>query len=104
MIRKQHDRENYKKAKYLNMLFPGAGYLYLDMDQTFVSTLIVESLFLYATIVTKKNQYAIGTLFGGLFFSGFYLGSIYGAEQFAKKKMKNLYKRYFDKLIFDYHD
>lgn len=94
---------DYKKAKYLNMLFPGAGYLYLDMDQTFVSTLIVESLFLYATIVTKKNQYAIGTLFGGLFFSGFYLGSIYGAEQFAKKKMKNLYKRYFDKLIFDYH-
>ena len=63
----------------------------------------VESLFLYATIVTKKNQYAIGTLFGGLFFSGFYLGSIYGAEQFAKKKMKNLYKKYFDKLIFDYH-
>ena len=56
-----------------------------------------------SNIVTKKNQYAIGTLFGGLFFSGFYLGSIYGAEQFAKKKMKNLYKKYFDKLIFDYH-
>ena len=94
---------NYRTAKYLNVLFPGAGYLYLDMNQTFISTLLVESLFLYSTIITYKNNYAIGTLFGGLFFSGFYLGSIYGAEQFAKRKRKKMYSKYFDKLIFEYH-
>jgi len=93
---------NHKSAKYLNILFPGAGYLYLDMPQTFAATLFVESLFLYSTIITYNNQYAIGTLFGGLFFSGFYLGSIYGAEQFAKKKTKNMYKKYYDKLIFGF--
>ena len=72
------------------------------MPQTFAATLFVESLFLYATVITYNNQYAIGTLFGGLFFSGFYLGSIYGAEQFAKKKTKNMFRKYYDKLIFGF--
>ena len=94
---------NHVTAKYLNILFPGSGYLYLDMPQTFIATLFVESLFLYATVMTYKNQYAIGTLFGGLFFSGFYLGSIYGAEQFAKKKKKNLYRKYYDNIIFSFN-
>ncbi len=93
---------NPKSAKYLNVLFPGAGYFYLGMYQTFISTLLVESLFLYSTIVTHTNGYAIGTLLGGLFYSGFYLGSIYGADEFAKKKRNNLYNRFYKKLIFDY--
>ena len=95
---------DYKKAKYLNIIFPGAGYSYLELYQTAISTLLVESLFLYATILTHRNQYAIGTLFGGLFFSGFYLGSIHGAEQFAKKKVRNLYKKNYDKLIFGFRN
>ena len=98
----QLKKYNHKSAKYLNILFPGAGYLYLDMPQTFAATLFVESLFLYATVITYNNQYAIGTLFGGLLFSGFYLGSIYGAEQFSKKKTKKMFRKYYDKLIFGF--
>ncbi len=100
----EHSKKyNHKTAKYLNTFFPGAGYLYLDMPQTFVATLFVESLFFYATLSTYKNQNIIGTLFGGMFFSGFYLGSIYGAEQFAKKKTKNMFRKYYDRLIFDFY-
>ena len=87
-----------KLAKYLNFLFPGLGYLYLGMPQTSVATFVVESLFLYSTVITYRNNYIIGSLFGGLFFSGFYLGSIYGAEQFAHRKNKELHRNYFEKL------
>ena len=94
---------NHISAKRLNMLIPGAGYLYLDMPQTFVATLFVESLFFYSTVLTYNNQNAIGTLLGGIFFSGFYLGSIHGAEQFAKIKKKKSYRKFYDKLIFGFN-
>ena len=80
------NKKNPKTATYLNTIFPGAGYLYLDLIQTAVATFFVEALFGYATIASANNGYTFGSIFGGILFSGFYIGSIYGASQQAVKK------------------
>ena len=55
----------------------------------------VEAIFLYSTLATYNNGYSFGSLMSGLFFTGFYAGSIYGAEQFAHKLNKNSHKKVF---------
>ena len=79
-------------ARRLNFIFPGLGYLYIDMPQTFISTFIIESLFLYATYQTNKNGYTIGTLIGALSFAGFYSGSIHGAWKYGVKYNNEIYR------------
>ncbi len=93
--------KNPKSAKLLNILFPGLGYLYIGLPETALATFLVESLFLYSTIMTYQNNYSIGTLFGALFFSGFYFGSAYGAEEFAIRKKKEILLNYLNLLNFD---
>jgi len=84
------DKKNPKIASLLNTLFPGAGYFYLNLIQTGFATLFVESLFGYATVTSANNGYKFGSMFGGILFSGFYIGSIYGAKQQALKQKKML--------------
>mgnify|MGYP006106923225 CR=1 FL=1 len=74
------------KSSLLNLLLPGSGYAYLKMPQTAIATFFTLSLFAYATDKSIKNSDGFGSIFGGILFSGFYLGSIYGANQNAIKK------------------
>ena len=74
------------KASLMNLLFPGSGYAYLQMPQTALATLFTLSLFAYATDSSIENSNSFGSIFGGILFSGFYIGSIYGANQNALKK------------------
>ena len=74
------------KASLMNLLFPGSGYAYLKMPQTALATLFTLSLFAYATDNSIENSNSFGSIFGGILFSGFYIGSIYGANQNALKK------------------
>lgn len=96
-IEKYQDKQHHspKMAKYLNAVFPGLGYFYLGLIQTSLATMSVEAIFLYSTLATYNNGYSFGSLMSGLFFTGFYAGSIYGAEQFAHKLNKNSHKKVF---------
>ena len=85
-------------ARRLNFIFPGLGYLYLNMPQTFTSAFIIESMFLYATYSSNKNGYTSGTLIGALFFSGFYFGSTHGAWSYAIKNNKKIIKTYLSNI------
>ena len=90
-------------ARRLNFIFPGLGYLYIDMPQTFIATFIIESLFLYATYQTNKNGYTIGTLIGALSFSGFYSGSIHGAWKYGIKYNNEIYRKYLIKMNYIFY-
>ena len=70
----------------MNLLFPGSGYAYLKMPQTALATFITLSLFGYTTHKSIESSNSFGSTFGGILFSGFYIGSIYGANQNAAKK------------------
>lgn len=90
--------KNPKLARRLNFIFPGLGYLYLDMPQTFSSAFIIESLFLYATYRSNKNGYTSGTLIGALSFSGFYFGSIHGAWKYGIKNNNKIIQKYLSNI------
>lgn len=92
------NKKSPKVAYALNILFPGSGYFYLNLPQTGIATLFVVSLFGYATWTSADNGYTVGSAFGGVLFSGFYLGSVYGADQQAKKKKKLLLNKVVEKL------
>tara|TARA_B100001971_G_C18234528_1_gene566252 strand:+ start:609 stop:1436 length:828 start_codon:yes stop_codon:yes gene_type:complete len=91
-------QNNPSLAAGLNAIFPGLGYMYLGLIQTGISTLFVESLFGYITYQSFKQNNTAGLGFGGTLFSGFYLGSIYGAKQQAIKKNNRLYIYYSKKM------
>lgn len=88
-----------EKASFYNLIIPGLGYYYISLPQTALATFFAEAIFAYGTIQTYKNGYTIGSILGGTLFSGFYLGSIYGANQQAHKKNNLLMKKDIFKMI-----
>lgn len=74
------------KASLMNLFIPGSGYAYLKMPQTAIATFLTLSLFGYTTHKSLEQSNVFGSTFGGILFSGFYIGSIYGASQNARKK------------------
>lgn len=77
--------KNKTKAFLLQTVLPGSAYLYCDMPQTALATLVVNSLMGY----TIYDNFRQGNTGSGVFFSvigtGFYLGSIYGSLQAVSK-------------------
>jgi len=72
------------KAKTLNALLPGAGYLYMGQQQTALTAFIVNALFVAAAYhFFNHGNIAAGIITSSLEF-GWYYGGIHGAGQAAK--------------------
>lgn len=80
-------------AKGLNAVLPGAGYFYLGQPQTGVTALVLNGLFIAATVhFFQKREIAAGIIFAG-FEAGWYFGGIYGAGEEAKYYNERLYEK-----------
>lgn len=75
--------KNKKKSTAVisGLLLPGSGYFYTYRYQTGFASLIVNSLLGYATYDCFKNDEKGLGILSGVFFTSFYLGSIYGSIQ-----------------------
>jgi hypothetical protein len=81
------------KAKTLNAFLPGAGYLYLGQKQSAFTALMLNSLFIWASVYSfQRGNIAAGAIFAS-FEAGWYFGGIYGAGQEAKFYNERLYER-----------
>lgn len=77
--------KNKTKAVLLQAILPGAGYLYCNMPQTALATLVVNSIMGFAMYDSfNKNNNGSGVFFSVIGI-GFYLGSIYGSFQALDK-------------------
>lgn len=101
-----------KKAATLNALLPGAGYAYIGQNQTALTALIVNALFIAATYEFFHHGYpAAGVITGGIEM-GWYFGGINGGALAAKQynealwnaggKEVMLQKRLFPVLMLNY--
>lgn len=78
-------------AQTLNALLPGAGYLYVGQKQSALTSFLLNSLFIAASInLFKKKQMAAALITSSLEM-GWYLGGIHGAGLAAKTFNENLY-------------
>jgi hypothetical protein len=87
------DKKSISKAKSLNALFPGAGYLYVGQKQSAITSFLLNGLFIAATIhFFSKGEVAAGIITLS-FEAGWYFGGIYGAGQSAKLYNERLYEK-----------
>lgn len=90
------------KAKVLNALLPGAGYLYLGQRSTAFTAFVVNALFIGATThFFYHNNIPAGILFLSIE-GGWYFGGINGAGLSAKCYNERLYESYFNKVCVKY--
>ncbi len=88
------------KGTILNILIPGAGYIYSKHYQTGISAIFVHLLFGYATYNSFKNGNDGAGLTLGLITTSFYLGSIYGTLQSVYQYNNNNKRKFTDKFHF----
>lgn len=82
----QHLLEQYKRdelsptaARWMNALVPGLGYLYVGQGGSAITSLVVNTLFIAATIHLVKEKNYAGALIAGSLEAGWYIGGINGA-------------------------
>ncbi|MCI0381463.1 MAG: tetratricopeptide repeat protein [Chlamydiae bacterium] len=81
------------KAKTLNMILPGAGYLYLGQTQTGITALLVNGLFIAAAVYFFGQGEVAAGIITSSFEAGWYFGGIYGAGHEAKFHNERLYEK-----------
>ena len=72
------------KAGIMSIIIPGSGYMYAGKVETGIAALLVNSLFIYITYMSFKEDNTGLGIFAGFFTLGFYAGSIYGGIQATK--------------------
>lgn len=98
--------QDYKKSKKsvrgaqaLNALCPGAGYLYVGLKKSALTSVMLNGLFAYATY----HFFSTGNIAAGSiclsFEMGWYFGGIYGAGEQAKFYNERLYEKLASKVM-----
>lgn len=88
----EQSKKSVGKAQALNALIPGAGYLYLGQKQSAFTALILNGLFITASVCFFQHHHvAAGAIFTS-FEAGWYFGGIYGAGLEAKAYNEHRYE------------
>lgn len=99
-----HYEENAKspaKARFLNAIFPGAGYYYVGQQKSAVTSFMINALFTAAAYqFFHRGYYAAGAITASLEM-GWYLGGINGAGLEAKEYNERLYEGICHKMLAD---
>ncbi len=89
----QREKKSVNRAQLLNMVIPGAGFLYVGQKQSAITAFLLNGLFIAAAIhFFHQNQIAAG-LITTSFEMGWYFGGIYGAGEAAKLYNARIYEK-----------
>lgn len=81
-------------ARVLNAVLPGAGYYYVGQKKSAVTSFLLNTLFLWATVRFFERGYVAAGIITGSLEVGWYLGGINGAGLAAKEYNEYLYNNY----------
>ena len=85
-------KKSVHKAQTLNMILPGAGYLYVGQKQSAITAFLLNGLFIAATIHFFNKGHIAAGIITTSFEAGWYFGGIYGAGEAAKLYNERLYE------------
>lgn len=88
----QAEAKSVRKARLLNGLLPGLGYLYMGQKQTAVTSFLINALFTGASYYFFKNGNVPMGIITASLESGWYLGGINGAGLAAAEYNKRFYE------------
>ncbi len=86
------------KAQILNAVFPGAGYWYVGLKESAVTSFMVNALFIAAATQFFIHGYQAAGAITLSLEGGWYFGGIYGAGLAAKSYNENLYAQFSQKI------
>ena len=105
-----HLLENYRtekksvaKAQLLNALIPGAGYFYIGQRKSAFTALLLNSLFIAASVQFFRHRHVAAGIITAGFEAGWYFGGIYGAGEEAKYYNERLYERNASTVLNEHH-
>jgi len=81
-------------AQTLNALLPGAGYFYVGQRSTAITSFLLNSLFIWATVRFFEEGHVAAGIITASLEAGWYLGGINGAGLAAKQYNEYLYECY----------
>jgi TM2 domain-containing membrane protein YozV len=88
------EKKSTSTAQLLNTFVPGAGYFYLGQTQSGITAVLLNGLFIWASVYFfQHGNTAAGIIFTSVE-AGWYFGGIYGAGQEAKLYNERVYERY----------
>lgn len=85
-------KKSVNKAQTLNMVLPGAGYLYVGQKQSALTAFLLNGLFIAATVHFFNKGHIAAGIITASFEMGWYFGGIYGAGESAKLYNERLYE------------
>lgn len=91
-------RKSSKTAGILSTVVPGLGYVYAGHLQTGIASLVVNSLFGFATVVSFEHDHEGAGAVIALFALGWYTSNIYGSVVAAYRHNEYHRNRYFDQF------
>lgn len=80
------------KAKLLNAVLPGAGYLYIKQPQSALTAFLLNGLFIVAAYECFEHKHVAAGIIVTSFEVGWYMGGIYGAGIEATFYNKRIYE------------
>lgn len=81
------------KAQFFNAIFPGAGYMYVGLYKSAFTSLMLNSLFIYASYYFFHTGHLAAGAITLSFEMGWYFGGIYGAGEQAKYYNERIYEK-----------
>jgi tetratricopeptide (TPR) repeat protein len=89
----QKTKKSVARAQLLNLVMPGAGYLYVGQKKSAITAFLVNGLFIAAAYQFFHKGYVAAGVVTTSFEMGWYFGGIYGAGEAAKFYNEQLYEK-----------